>query len=232
MSKPTAANDDSMKQLELQLASAQQRIERATAALVAKHKGGEWEEWEAAYQALLPLERAVAAVKGEEYADALDFPVRWCTGAPLPHLIVNDHKTFLIFLVNRPDPNWDGSYVTLKNPADQATESLALVEFIHCASTKFGDPNDEVFSGHPLHGKGMDAYRAQVVRNSRWLTELERINSVHSQYKPERWRDLNHYIFWFHDNTFECAAESFKVELFNESFSDLLARACQRLNSH
>jgi hypothetical protein len=218
-------------ELERRLAAAQARLGRATAALAPKHRGGEWEEYRAAHDALLVAERAVAAAKGEEYAEPLDFPVRWCTGAPLPHLIANDHKTLLVFLVDRPDPNWDGSYVTLKSPADGATEPLALVEFARCASAKLGTPNDEVFSGHPLHGRGLDPYTAQVVRNSRWLAELERVNSVHAMYRPEAWRKLNHYVFWFHDTTFECAAESYKVEVFEEGFADVLARACRRLTS-
>ena len=82
-----------------------------------------------------------------------------------------------------------------------------------CVSAKLGDPNDEVFSGHPLQGKGLEAYAAQRVVNSRWLKEIETINSVHPQYRPAMWRDLQHFIFWFHDSTFECLARSFKVEV-------------------
>ena len=227
MSEATGQHEESLTTLEGWMAAARERLKRASAALAPKHKGGEWEEYRAAHAALLSLERTIAQANGEEYAEPLDFPVRWCTGAPLPHLIVNDYKTFLIFLVGRPD----GSYVTVKDPANGAVESLALVEFVCCASAKLGDPNDEVLSGHPLDGKGLDPYTAQVVRNSRWLAELERINSVHRQYNPERWRKLNHYVFWFHDTTFECVAESYKVELFNENFSDLLARVCQRMTS-
>ncbi len=223
--------DESLDRLVSRLSDAKARLDRASAALAAKHVGGEWEEYEAAYAALLPLERAVAAAKGEEYAEPLEFPVRWCTGAPLPHLLVNDHKAILIFLISQPDPDWDGSYVTIKNPSDDATEPLAMVEFTLCVSAKLGAPNDEVFHGHPLDGRGMEPYTAQVVRNSRWLAELEAINSVHSQYDPARWRSRRHFVFWFHDTTFECVAESFTVEQFRGSFSELLARACERLVS-
>jgi hypothetical protein len=87
----------------------------------------------------------------------------------------------------------------------------------------------EVFHGHPLYGKGLDGYTAQRVVNSRWVAELEAINSVHRGYEPARWRKLNHYVFWFHDTTFECVAESFKVELYRASMADLLARVCGRL---
>jgi len=73
------------------------------------------------------------------------------------------------------------------------------------------------------------SYTAQIVRNSRWLVELEKINSVHRGYRPEAWRDLNHYIFWFHDETFECIAESYKLELFNAGRSKLLELTCKRM---
>lgn len=230
MTSATDSNEEPVIALQSRLAAAKERLTRACAAVAPKQKGGEWEEYRAASAAVLVLERAVAAARGEEYAEPLDFPVRWCAGAPLPHLVVNDYKTFLIFLVARPDP-WDRSYATMKNPVSGAAEPLALVEFATCASAKLGAPNDEVLTGHPLDGRGLDPYTAQVVRNSRWLAELEKINSVHRQYSPELWRKLNHYVFWFHDTTFECVAESYKVELYLGSFADLLARACQRLLS-
>jgi hypothetical protein len=89
---------------------------------------------------------------------------------------------------------------------------LALVEFNCFISAKLGASNDEVFEGHLLNGKGLEAYGAQRVVNSRWLKEVEKVNSVHRMYRPESWRDLHHFIFWFHDSTFECLAQSYKVE--------------------
>ena len=216
-------------EIEKRLADAQGRLDRAIKALAPEHKGGEWAEYDAARQSLLKLERELAAAKGEEHAVPLDFPVRWDIGAPLPHVIQNDYKTFLTFYVHEPDPDWDGSYVTVKDPGDGSVESLALVEFLGCSSAKLCAPNDEVFEGHPLSGKGLDGYTAQRVVNSKWLAELEAINSVHHCYDPARWRNLNHYVFWFHDTTFECVAESFTVEVFRETMTDLLARVCQRL---
>ncbi|HEX8913437.1 MAG TPA: hypothetical protein VF796_13835 [Humisphaera sp.] len=225
----SSAGDPPLTDLETRLAAATERLSRAAAALAPKHKGGEWEEYRAAYAAVLPLERAVAAAKGEPYADPVNFPVRWCTGAPMPHLLVNDGRALLAFLVERDDPAWDGTYVTLRSPADGAAEPLALVAFEGCVSAKLGAPNDEVFRGHPLSGRGLDPYTAQEVRNSPWLAELERINSVHHCYDHKRWAGLHHYVFWFHDTTFECVARSFEVELLEASFADVLALACRRL---
>jgi len=56
-----------------------------------------------------------------------------------------------------------------------------------------------VFHGHPLNGKGLEGYSPLRVKNSLWIKELEAINSIHSGYRPESWRSLNHYIFGFHD---------------------------------
>jgi hypothetical protein len=180
---------------------------------------------------VLRRERLIAAAKGEEYAEPIEFPVMWSAGAPLPHLFVNDDRALLAFLLSEPDPAWDGTYSTAKSPAASEPQPLALVEFESCASAKIGSPNDEVFSGHPLEGKGLEAYAAQRVVNSRWLKEIERINSVHPMHRPSLWRDLQHFIFWFHDSTFECLAKSFTVEVHRVRMRDLLHQMVDRLIS-
>ena len=114
-------------------------------------------------------------------------------------------------------------------PKAAEPESVALVQFHHCLSSKLGDPNDEVFHGHPLNGKGLEPYNVQIVRNSKWIKELETINKVHSLYNPKEWRLLNHYIFWFHDNTFECIAKSYDVEVFQKSMDEVFGEAAKRI---
>jgi len=47
--------------LERRLRTAVERRQRAIAALAPKHKGGEWEEYDAANQEVLRLERQLAA---------------------------------------------------------------------------------------------------------------------------------------------------------------------------
>jgi hypothetical protein len=215
--------------LEQALAAAQARHAAASKALRRKHVGGEWDEYRAAESALFEAERALAASRNEEHAVPLDFPVRWNTGAPMPQLLRNDHRAFLIFLQKTFDPNWDGTYATMKDPSSTQPEPLALVEFHRCITAKLGAPNDEVLHGHPLAGSGLDAYTAQIVRNSRWLAELEKINSVHRGYRPEWWTARMHYVLWFKDSTFECIAESFTVENHMCSMPELLELAARRL---
>jgi hypothetical protein len=217
----------SERELIAALEAANARFQCATKALAPKHKGGEVEEFRAAHQAVLAAERALAAARGEPYAVPLEFPVPWDTGAPLPHMLQNDNRTFLVFLLGSTPPDRDGSYVTAVGPKDAG--DLAIVEFHSCASAKMGSPNDEVYSGHPLYGKGFEAYSPLRVVNSTWIRELQTINSVHPRYNPERWSSRNHYILGFHDCTFECVAQSFTVEKTNGTIQAALATVCKRL---
>ena len=181
--------------------------------------------WEDVHQ----LERELAKSKQEPYAVPCDLPVKWNVGAPLPFLLCNDDRTFLTFYVDHRDPDWDGSYVTVVDPASSVEIALCLVTFNGCASAKLGHPNDEAQEGHPLYGRGLRGYTAQIVKNSPWLAEVAKTNSVHPYDNPKRWERLNHYVFWFHDSTFECLAESYDIEVTTESMPELLARVQKKL---
>jgi len=219
--------------LENALRAAQSRVEQAWKASAAKIEvnNAEWNEYIAANQEQLAAERILAAAKGEEYAIPVDFPYQWDTGAPLPHLLRNDYRTFLTFFIRKYDPQWDGSYVTVRDPSDPSPCSIAVVEFIRCISAKLGSPNDEVHVGHPWDGRGLDAYTAQEVINSRWLSEIEAINRIHDCYDPALWKKLHHYVFWFHDTTFECLAESFHITQHSSNLRDVLVEVCEQLVS-
>ena len=215
--------------LEQQLAEANRRLKAAAAALAPKHKGGEVEEFHAAHAEVLRLERALAESRNEPYAVPCDFPVNWDVGAPLPFLLCNDYRAFLTFYVREPDPNWDGTYVKVVDPASTEAVSLCLVTFKNCASAKLGHPNDEAQHGHPLAGRGLRGYTAQIVKNSPWLKEVAKTNSVHPGDRPEMWTSLNHYVFWFHDSTFECLAKSYEVEVSSETMPELLRRVQDKI---
>jgi hypothetical protein len=217
------------KAIEKQLAQANVRLQAATAALAPKHKGGEIEEFHTAYDEVLRLERELAASRNEPYAIPCDFPVKWDVGAPLPFLFCSDNRTFLTFYVSERDSSWDGTHVKVVNPASTEGVSLCLVTFKDCASARLGHPNDEAQRGHQLAGRGLKGYTAQIVKNSPWLKEVARTNSAHPRDNPEVWNLLNHYVFWFHDSTFECLAESYEVEVSSEAMPDLLKRLQAKL---
>jgi hypothetical protein len=199
-----------VSKLEKELAIAQERLKQ----LVATQK---FDEFLSAQAIVFSIERKLAAERMEEYADTLEFPIKWDTGAPMPHLIANEYRTFLLF------------YLRDEILGGEGVESISLVEFHGCISVKLGNPNEEVFHGHPLYGKGLEPYTAQIVRNSKWLGDLEAINKVHTQYNQEFWRSLNHYILWFHDATFECVATSYEVEVFQKSMPEVIVEATKRL---
>jgi hypothetical protein len=220
---------DSIRKLEQRRQFANEQMSRALEATRSQHEGFQWKDYEAAKLDLLTAERALAAAKNEEHAIPVDFPVAWDIGAPLPHLLQNDNRAFLAFFVRDNDPHWDGTSVTVRDPASATRPAIAVVEFLGCCSARLGDPNDEVFEGHRLNGRGLDAYTAQEVVNSSWIAELDRINRVHDRYDASRWKKLHHYIFWFHDSTFECVAQSFQVEVVDVRLAEVLANVCKRL---
>ena len=215
--------------LESRLKAAQEKESLAISKAQKSFGDEEREEYFKSHQELLLAERDLARALNQEFAEPLDFPVKWDTGAPLPFLLQNEHKVFLTFYIQDSDPDWDGTYVNVVDPGSDVNVNLALVEFKSCTSTKFGSPNDEVLDGHPLEGKGLDSYTAQVVQNSSWIKEIQAINSVHSCYDPESWSNLKHYIFWFHDSTFECLADSYSVEVHKTNMQVLLLKISNEL---
>ncbi len=219
------------KGIEKKLAYANERLLTATEALARKHSGGEREEFEAARAEVLKLERALAESRKEPYAIPCDFPVRWSIGSPIPYLFCSDNRALLTFYVDEPDPDWDGTYVNIVDPGSKDPVTLCLVTFNSCASAKLGHPNDEVQQGHALAKHGLEGYTAQIVENSPWLAEVAKTNSVHPNDRPEHWESLHHYVFWFHDSTFECLAESFEVEVSKEPMSELFRRVQEKLLS-
>lgn len=87
----------------------------------------------------------------------------------------------------------------------------AFVQFKNCLITKFGYPNDEALSGHPLFEAGLSCYGIFEVFNSPWIEDV-RIQNRKS-FPDFEFKGLRHFIFTFHDSTFECLAEDFVVEL-------------------
>ncbi|NNE84700.1 MAG: hypothetical protein HKN28_12090 [Alphaproteobacteria bacterium] len=49
-------------------------------------------------------------------------------GAPLPAVIAAEHHVDLIYLIQEPDPNWDGTYVNVVG-SDTKREGIACIRF-------------------------------------------------------------------------------------------------------
>lgn len=142
-------------------------------------------------------------------------------GAPCPFVMSDEHTLLLAYIVERADPEWDGTYVRLVGP-DTPGESIALVRFTRYRAYMFGPPNDEAFSGHPLASRGLSPYSAVEVHHSSWIRRLERMNAVHPMHRPGLFEDYRHFIFAFHDSTFECVAKDFSVTLHEGTMTSLL----------
>lgn len=212
-------------ELEARVQQARDDLDALYPKLRGSHGGEPVLEWfRTAVARLNAAQAALAAARGEEWAEPLAWKPAWNTGAPSPHVVASSRRTYLIYLVNEPEPNWDGTYVRVVRSSSDEPMPLATVCFERCYWHKFGGANDEVFHGHPLDSRGFGGPGAYLVHNSRWLEEARAINSVHSQYDPDTWTALRHYLLAFHDNTFECLARGYKIELTRESFGSALAR--------
>ena len=154
---------------------------------------------------------------------AIDLGVRWDIGAPSPHLVQSESRTFLTFFLHDPDPAWDGTWVTVVDPAGDQVRSIGVIEWLGCDGAVLGGLNDEAMHGHPLYSRGLGEYKAFEVQASQWVSELERANSVHPHHRPEEYAQLRHYLLGFHDSTFECIARAFASYSTRSSMSAVLA---------
>ena len=177
------------------------------------------EAWEQQLQA----ERDLAAARGEQYARVIDLGPRWDAGAPLPHLITNRSRAFIACLASQRDPSWDGTWVQMVSPADEAPSLFVVIELRGCAEVRFGGPNDEARHGHPLHGKGLAGYRAHEVVNSAWIEEAIKVNSVHPHHSDAPFRQLHHYVLLFHDEMLEALARGIESRLVEGTTRSVLA---------
>jgi hypothetical protein len=134
-------------------------------------------------------------------------------------LLQTEERAFLLFnamrKTRRPSP--DGGFY-------KEAAGIALVELVGCSVTKFGYPNDEAWSGIPLT-KGA-VYGVFEVENSLWKQQLVRLN----QFSFPETRDWSgkHFIFLFHDSSFECIARELRLELSNEPFQQIFAAVAAR----
>ena len=167
--------------LEQRLAAARERARERARELSRALSRDTMEVLRAAWEDQLKAERELAAARGEQYAQVIDIGPRWDLGAPLPHLVSNGSRAFVVCLASQPDPRWDGTCVTVVSPADAHPSLLVVIEMRGCSDIRFGGPGDEAISGHPLHGKGLAGYRAHEVLNSAWIEERIKVNSVHPQ---------------------------------------------------
>jgi hypothetical protein len=118
--------------------------------------------------------------------------------------------TFLTFNAMRPTDRMSPYGIPYVEDA-----GTAVVEFKRCLVSRFGYPNDESRRGIPQY---KDApYGIYEVRNSSWIKEVVRLNRHRF---PETKDDYvrKHFLFTFHDDTFECLADDLTLEVVSEPY--------------
>jgi hypothetical protein len=134
-------------------------------------------------------------------------------------LLQTEKRAFLTFNAVRDtaEPFPDGGFY-----AERA--GTAIIELVDCTITKFGYPNDEAWSGIPLTKDC--SYGVFEVRNSPWKQELIRLNQF--SFPETRDWDDRHFIFLFHDSSFECIASGLRLELSDEPYHLLFPKVAAR----
>jgi len=140
-------------------------------------------------------------------------------GAPEPIVVADERRLLLAYRV-----------AELGTPDFGSPEKWAVVEFRRCCAHFLGPPNDDALSGHPLYERGLTAYGVFEVRDSSWIRLMERRNGVHYLHDPSRYARLTHFIFTFHDSTFECVAESME-SVIKDWEDDFVANLARRLHA-
>lgn len=171
------------------------------------------------------------SLRSAEKVVALEGFPQSSVGAPCPAIVATEHSLAVLFYVEEPDPNWDGTYVRMLG-VESSGEPSAVVTFERPSIHTFGPPNDEAFAGHRLASKGLRPYGAFEILNSQWIRQLEKMNSVHPRHDPKMYMEgKRHFILTFHDTTFECVARGYSIELARASIKELLAKHVEAVNA-
>jgi hypothetical protein len=152
-------------------------------------------------------------------------------GAPNPVVLSDEATVVLAYYLEERPTGWDGTSVRVVGPTTSG-EPLAVVTFSPYEAFMFGAPNDEAFEGHPLAGRGLHPYGVFEIGRSSWIRRLEQMNSVHPDHEPAAFASLRHFVFAFHDSTFECVAESFATVGMRSSIEDAFRQMKENLGWH
>ena len=142
-------------------------------------------------------------------------------GAPCPMLIANEHQLWLAFYVREDDSHWDGKTCRLVD--ENSDETCAVVHFKGLKSHILGQPDEMRTHLHPLGRRGLTAYMSVEVIHSSWIRKLAAFHAKIPRHWPHAYDKARHFIFTFHDSSFECIADSFEVTIIRSSVHAALA---------
>lgn len=117
------------------------------------------------------------------------------TGVPVPRLVSDGASAAIVY----------------RTPGRTMEEMVpAAVSFFGISHMTFGYPNDEGLVSHPLEKYGLGYYDLQEVYESPSIEQF--IEMLKVTYSPETdFSGLRHFIWVFHDETFETICSGFKV---------------------
>jgi hypothetical protein len=141
------------------------------------------------------------------------------TGAPQPTVLATEERLLLVYSLPGLELGQIGPAGRMVMPEDlpEGYDPTVILEFVRPLAHFFGPPNDEALSGHPLASHGLSSHAAFEVRFSSWIREMEIRNRDHERHDATFFEGHRHFIVTFHDSTFECVAQDFKVATFEAS---------------
>src|ERR1700744_5042662 len=98
-------------------------------------------------------------------------------GAPMPMVLQGAYPDLYVLFYGGILPN----EMRQENNTEY-DEVLVVIKFHLATVYKFGMPNDEVLHGHPYYKLGLGYYSFFELKNSDWIKQLIKINSVHSRF--------------------------------------------------
>lgn len=133
-------------------------------------------------------------------------------GAPEPFILCDEQDVDVIYRIATAD--YDKFSDSCEAVFGDDGELYVSLTFKSCLQHKFGYPNEEAIEGHPKFAAGLRIYSCFKLEASDWLTELEIQNRVHPLHQKDLFSKYRHFIFPFHDTTFECLAQAYEVKVY------------------
>lgn len=124
-------------------------------------------------------------------------PPQMDTGAPMPGIYCGGDKLVLAYIVSAGPPS--------------EYEEYAVVKFSGVLHHTFGYPSDETLGTHPLYKLGLSLYAFNVISDSPVIHELGARNATVFPGSESMYRDRQHWIVPFHDETLEVVGQSAEV---------------------
>jgi len=105
-------------------------------------------------------------------------------------------------------------------------DQRAIVEFQRCLLTRFGHPNDEARWGIPKYAGS--SYGIYEVKDSSWIKEVVAANRHSFPATPDDYV-RRHFLFAFHDSTFECLADDLSIKVVEQPYNEVFAETASRV---